>query len=249
MGSTLSNWDMNAMAARLSAMRPPARPFMATKPTFARRHSSTSSLRGGRQVAQRELQHFVQAAAHTVERHLQLVRCHAYVAHLALGLRLLHALVHARSVTGSIRLVDAVELMDVDVVRAQLGQRLLKVGPERLGGAAMVLVATNAPRARPPRPAPRDARCSNRRAPCRSSACPRKRPRRAPQPRPLRCAAKAARRTRSAARRSPCFQGHIAHGDPLSFPPATPLRCPARQTRQGKTPKRLLSQTAKRSPK
>ena len=43
MGSTLSNWDMNAMAARLSAMRPPARPFMATKPTFARRHSSTSS--------------------------------------------------------------------------------------------------------------------------------------------------------------------------------------------------------------
>ena len=84
-------------------------------------------------VAERELQCFVQAAFHQVEGNLYLVRGHADMTDLALGLRFQHALIHAAAVSRRPYLVHHVELVHVDVVGLQVRKRGLEVLPELLG--------------------------------------------------------------------------------------------------------------------
>lgn len=91
----------------------------------------------GGKVAERVLQRFVQAAFHALEGNLELVRRHADMGDLALLLGLEHALVHAGAVAGLVALVDAVELVQVDMVGAQKTKRRFQVFPKPLGRAGL----------------------------------------------------------------------------------------------------------------
>lgn len=103
---------MNAMQARALVSRPPARPFMAMKPTVALlAQGNQLKLAVGGKVAERVLQRFVQAAFHALEGNLELVSRHADMGDLALLFSLEHALVHAGAVAWLVALVDAVELV------------------------------------------------------------------------------------------------------------------------------------------
>lgn len=75
------------------------------------------------------------------KRHLKLVRRHADVGNLALRFRLKHALVHARSVARRIALVNAMELVDIHVIGAQLLKRGSKSAQNASGVRAIVFVA------------------------------------------------------------------------------------------------------------
>ena len=65
------------------------------------------------------------------------MRGHADMGDLALFLRLEHALVHASAVAGLVALIDAVELVQVDMVGTQKPQRCFQILPKRLGGTRL----------------------------------------------------------------------------------------------------------------
>ena len=85
------------------------------------------------------MQGLVQAGVHDLLRQADAVVGDADVKDLALLLRLQHAFVQAAAVAGSGHEGGVVELIDVDVVRAQIPQAGLQVGPEclRLGGPSL----------------------------------------------------------------------------------------------------------------
>ena len=92
-------------------------------------------------VAERELQRLIQAAVNGLVGHRQPMVRDADVPDHALGFGLLHGLVQAAAVTGLRAEGRVVELIQVDVIGAQIGQGSVQVLPEvlcilrrRLGG-------------------------------------------------------------------------------------------------------------------
>ena len=83
------------------------------------------------------MQRFVQAAFHALEGNLELMRRHADMGDLSLFLGLEHALVHAGAVTWLVALVDAMELVQIDMVGAQKAKRGFQILPKRLGRAGL----------------------------------------------------------------------------------------------------------------